>query len=206
MRVVLKSLTIVVVLLFVTSAFLTAQQAPSPEEQAAMMAKYQQAAIPGPEHKEMAELVGKWKYSLKMWMSPQIDNPMQAEGDAVNEMIIDGRFLQSKCTGMVMGQKFEGITIFGFDRRSGEYTSVGFDNTGTYSVSAKGKKNKETGEIQMTGEDYDAIGDFTQKYKFVMTINSKDSYSFSLFFTDPIMSQGTGEFKMVELQFTRVKE
>src|SRR5881398_962772 len=41
----------------------------SPEEQA-MMDKYMKAATPGPEHQQMAKMVGKWNLKVTAWMAP----------------------------------------------------------------------------------------------------------------------------------------
>ena len=119
-------------------------------------------------------------------------------------MVIGGRFLELTSSGTYMGMAYEGLYYIGFDRRGKEYTTVGFDNSGTYWVTAKGQPDS-TGVIVMYGEDEDKSMGFTQKYKFLMDIKNKDKFIFSVVFTDPVMSQGTGNFKVVEIIYNRAK-
>jgi len=205
MKINTKSLILLTSVLIASAFIVAAQEPPTPEQQAEMMQKAMELAQPGPEHKKLAELVGSWDYSFKMWMSPTETNPLMADGKGEARMVIGGRFLELSYTGMFMGMPFEGLSMIGFDRRNNEYTSVGFDNFGTYWVSAKGPADKETGVITMSGEDYDGMMKITQKYKFEMNVKSKDSFSFSVIFTDPVTSQGTGNFKTVEVEYTRAK-
>ncbi|MGH8015730.1 MAG: DUF1579 family protein [Candidatus Zixiibacteriota bacterium] len=190
---------------FICAALVTAQEPMTPEKQAEMQQKAMELAQPGPEHQKLAELAGNWTYTFKMWMSPAETNPMIAGGKAEAKTAIGGRFLQLNYSGTFMGMPFEGFSVMGFDRRSSEYTSVGFDNMGTYWVSAQGPADKETGVITMVGKDYDAFFKHTQEYKFVMELKSKDQFTFAVIFTDPITSQGTGNFKMVEIEYNRAK-
>jgi len=198
------SIVLVVLALF-CSSILLAQPPATPEEQAEMMKKYQEMAQPGPEHMKLAELTGNWTYTVKMWMSPAETNPMETEGKGEAKMIIGGRFLQLNNSGSFMGMPFEGMSIIGFDRRGKEYTTVGFDNMGTYWVSAKGTVDTTSGSIVMYGKDEDKAMGFTQEYKFIFDLKSKDNFVFSVVFTDPIMSQGTDNFKIMEINYNRAK-
>ena len=182
-----------------------AEEPMTPEKQAELQQKSMAAAQPGPEHQKLADLAGNWNYTFKMYMSPVETNPMIAEGKGEIQMILGGRFLQMHTSGKFMGMEFEGLSMIGFDRRSNEYTTVGFDVMGTYWVSAKGPADEKTGIITMVGEDYDGIMKGTQKYNFVMEIKSKDQFTFAVVFTDPVMSRGTGNFKAVEIEYNRAK-
>jgi hypothetical protein len=199
------ALTSSVFLILLAAILVVAQEPMTPEKQAEMGQKAMELAQPGPEHKKLAELVGSWNYSFKMWMSPSETNPMITDGKGEAKMILGGRFLELSYSGNFMGMPFEGLSFIGFDRRINEYTSVGFDVMGTYWVSAQGPANKETGIITMVGKDYDGLFKHTQEYKFVMEMKSKDQFTFEVIFTDPVTSQGTGNFKMVELEYNRVK-
>lgn len=181
-----------------------AQKTATPEEQAEKMKKYEEMARPGPEHQRLAELSGNWNYTVNMWMSPSSPNPMVTEGKGTARMVIGGRFLELTSNGTYMGIPFEGLSYIGFDRRNKEYTTVGFDNSGTYWVTAKGQPDS-TGVIVMQGKDEDKSMDMTQEYKFLMDIRSKDIFIFSVIFTDAVMSQGTGNFKMMEITYNRAK-
>jgi len=166
--------------------------------------EYMQLGQPGPEHAFLKKLTGSWDMHISYWMSPNTE-PMVLKSSGENKMILGGRFLELTSKGEFMGQTMETITMMGFDRRSKQYTSTGFDSQGTYSVSAAGEINKDKTSIRMHGADYDAFWDFTQEYFFDITIKSENEFTWSVTFTDEQMAQGQDEFKMVEIIYTRKK-
>jgi hypothetical protein len=187
------------------SSVLLAQMPTTPEEQAALAQNYQDEAKPGPEHLKLAELAGNWNFQNKVWMSPFDTTSVVVEGKAEAKMILGGRFLELKGACSVMGIPYEELLMIGFDRRCSEYTTVRFDNMGTYSVATQGPADKETGQIVMEGKDIDPIEGIALKFKNILDIKDKDLFTFSVVFTDSVMSQGTGNFKMVEIVYNRVK-
>lgn len=187
------------------SSVLLAQLPTTPEEQAALMLKYQEQAEPGPEHLKLAELAGNWIYQNKVWMSPAETAPVVVDGKAEAKMILGGRFLQMTSSSSYLGIPYEELLMIGFDRRSSEYTTVRFDNMGTYWVATQGPVDKETGLIVMEGKDIDPVEGIELKFKNICEIKNKDLFTFSVVFTDSIMSQGTGNFKMVEIVYNRAK-
>src|SRR5262249_13987865 len=50
-------------------------------------------ATPGPQHKELAALAGKWTARTRVWENPDA-NPVEFSGDAEYKMILGGRFLE----------------------------------------------------------------------------------------------------------------
>lgn len=108
-----------------------AQDAPamSAEEQA-MMAAYQAAATPGPEHAALARSEGKYVLSVKSWQAP--DAPPTVEtGEASRRMSLDGRILVEEVESTMMGQPFKGIGLHGYDNVSGEYWGTWNDSMST---------------------------------------------------------------------------
>jgi hypothetical protein len=187
------------------SSMILAQLPTTPEEQVELMKKYLELADPGPEHQKLAELAGNWTFQNKVWMSPTETDPVVVDGKAEAKMIIGGRFLQLNGSSSYLGMPYEDLLMIGFDRRSSEYTTVRFDNMGTYWVTTKGPADKETGLIVMKGGDEDPIEGIALKFQYICDIKSKDLFTFSVVFTDSVMSQGTGNFKMVEIVYNRAK-
>jgi hypothetical protein len=74
--------------------------------------------------------------------------PMTQTASSTCRRILDGRFLEMVAQGDVMGQTFESMALFGFDRRHEVWTTVGFDTLGTYWVSGAGSRD-ESGTIRM---------------------------------------------------------
>ena len=92
----------------------------------------------------------------------------------------------------------EMMTILGFDRRSGEYTLIGLDTSGTYWVAARGPANESGDGAVLSGEDYDAVFEHMQLYDFVLAWPDDDTFRIQIIFKDEIHTGGGPPFKMVE--------
>jgi hypothetical protein len=104
--------------------------APQMDEQTkAMMEEMAKYAAPGPEHAVLASMAGKWKTVSKSWMGP--GEPFVSEGTAEGEMVMGGRYLILKSSGVMMGQPFEGMELMGYDRKTKEFVAYWVDNMGT---------------------------------------------------------------------------
>jgi hypothetical protein len=57
----------------------------------------------------------------------------------------------------------------------------------------------------MYGEDNDPVMGYVQKYDFVITFSSDDSWKFEVIFYDEAHTQGAEQFKMVEVNYTRAE-
>jgi hypothetical protein len=178
------------------------EKPPSPEQMAEIHGIMMNAMSPGPEHELLEALVGDWSTEVTMWPEPGAD-PMTMTGSAKNRMVLGGRFLVSEAESGEGELKSSSLTIFGFDRRSGDYTTVSFDTWGTYSVSAAGKVRAADGTIVMHGEDSVAGTDHTQTYDFVLRRTGDDTHVFEIVFTDPAHTRGGPPFKMVEITYRR---
>lgn len=97
----------------------------SPEMQA-MMA----AMSPGPEHKNLAKMVGDWTFTNKMWMDPSAP-PAEGSGTMHGETILGGRYVHAVWKGNLMGMPFEGHGTEGFDNITKKYVSSWVDNMST---------------------------------------------------------------------------
>ena len=185
-----------------SGAALQEGEPPSAVDMAAMQAKAMELMMPGPEHEQLARWAGTWNAEVKIWMAPGSE-PMLTENTTSAEMVLGGRFLQVNATGEFMGMPWESSAMMGFDRRSDEFTSVGFDTLGTYFVTAKGKYDEESKTLTLSGEDYDASMDHTQVYEFVYEWIDADTYTMAVVFLDPVTSQGQAPFKMVDITYRR---
>src|SRR5262245_22815249 len=63
-----------------------------------LMAKMTAFATPGPDHKVLDALVGKWTTQVKMWMDPA-GPAMDATGSCEIKWILGGRYLQEEDKG-----------------------------------------------------------------------------------------------------------
>jgi hypothetical protein len=105
-------------------------------DMAEMMKKMEQLGAPVPEHKILASLAGEWDTEVRCFMS---DAPMVNKGVCKSRMILGGRFLQEEFDGEMMGQKFQGMGLTGFDKLKQKFIGTWIDSMGTSVFVTEGK-------------------------------------------------------------------
>jgi hypothetical protein len=177
-------------------------QQPTPAQIEAMTEKTR----PGAPHRQLAALVGQWTQEITYTMGTS--TPLKGSGTATNRMILDGRFLVSERTsetaagGAIGRVKLEAMTIYGFDRRTSEYTILELDTMGTYWVSAAGVPAPDK-SIVMSGEALDDHGGSKEMRKFdmVLQVIDQDTYVTKIVFKFP----GRPPTTFVETIYRRIK-
>lgn len=178
-----------------------AAQEPDSAEQARVRAAMMAAMQPGPEHERLAEMSGSWNLDIRMWPAPGAE-PMVADGTAENRMILGNRFLESRTIGGEEPMRVESLVLLGFDRRIGEYTSIGLDTWGTYYVTAAGRE-AESGRIVLEGVNEDPISGTRETYQMVLRRVDADTFVHEIIFTDPVHTRNGEPFKMIEITYHR---
>jgi hypothetical protein len=164
----------------------SATQQPSARQMEAVLAKTR----PGPEHEALRALAGRWNQEVTFDMGGP--RKMIAKGTATNRLILGGRFLVSERTadnpaGAAAGiPTIEAVNIYGFDRRTSEYTILELDSMGTYWVSAAGPARPD-GAIVMSGETLDDHSGQREvrRYDMVLKIVDADTYTTQIVFKFP---------------------
>jgi hypothetical protein len=113
-------------------------------------------STPGEIHKMLAKSVGVWTATVTMWMQPGAP-PTTSTAQATNEMILGGRYLQSKNTGDFSGMPFEGISILGYDNAKKMFVNSWIDNFGTGMMYLTGKWDPSTQSINLSGSMVDPV-------------------------------------------------
>lgn len=171
---------VAVVALAWPAAAVAQTERPSPEQLEQMLEPLQ----PTTQHRELERLVGRWTQEITYQMGGP---PMRATGTLVNRMGLGGRFLISEGTSNnptgIGGSTVEVMSIYGFDRRTSEYTIVGFDTMGTYYVTAAGNREPD-GLIRMRGEtlEIEAGTREMRQYDMTMRVVDADTYVTEIIF------------------------
>lgn len=182
-----------ILLVILSSTFLYSQEADP-------MAEDYELMMPCEEHKLFNQLVGKWEQEYKFYVAPGTE-PTTSKGKAESELILGGRFLQTKASGEAMGTVIESLGLMGFDRRFNKYTAYGFDTMGTYVVNPKGDYNSSSKILTLTGKNYEMMLNDYSDYRMVYYLDKVDEYKFELYFTFP----GKEEVKYLEILSKRIK-
>lgn len=172
---------------------------PSPEVMLEMM---QKISAPVVEHDRLGALVGTWDQKAVLNMGPGTD-PVEMTGKVENRWILGKRFVESTTTGLFMGAPMESRMTYGFDSRPGfgDYFMLGIDTMGTYYIAPRGSYDAATNTFTYTGKDLDPMSGQVMAYRFVVTIESDDKYSWRWIMQLP----GMDEFEAVRAEATRRK-
>lgn len=167
----------------------------------AQMQKMMKLSTPGEGHKALEKLVGNWTYKMSYRMSA--DSPEQfTEGSSENRMILGGRHLEQKASGVVeeanQTYQFEGIGFTGYDNLKKEYTSVWIDNMGTGTAVSKGAYDAKTETFTETGNHTCAMRGKDVKFRSELKIVDKDHYTLTMYDISEEKS-----YKSMEIQYTR---
>lgn len=167
---------LLILLLISTSLF---AQDTKKSEADAMMEYYIDAAKTVEEHKRLAELTGPWNVTTRFWFGPEVQT---SSGKGEGRMILGGRFvmLDSNTKGAFDA---ESMSIFGFDRRTSDYTMVGYDTLGTYYITAAGKYDAAQKGVVLSGTYKQPPALTDQVYRFVWTRPNEKEHVLTLFFT-----------------------
>lgn len=164
-----KLLLLILSIFFILSLSATAQEEQEMNDEMKIWMEYM---TPGDPHKQMAKAEGEWKLKSKMWMDPNQEEPMMADGEAESKMILGGRYLETKIEMPVptMGMEMEGLSITGFDNALKKYTQVWIDNFGTGIATSEGEWNEDENAIVYHGSYVNPVTKEQAKFKQVMRI------------------------------------
>ena len=202
-----KKAVLLAMVLVLTGLNVQAEEAAAPSDaaaqpDAAMAAKMEEMkklGAPGENYKALEALVGKWKTSVKWWMSAD-GQPEVSEGTSDNQWILGGRFVQETFKGTSMGQPFEGIGILGYDNIRAEYSALWLDNMATGIMVGAGQYDAATLTFSKTSTmSCPMTGEKNRTMRSVCKIVDKDHYTLEMFMND----KDGKEFKGMEISYER---
>jgi len=162
-----------------------------------MMMKY---GTPGKSHELLKKYVGEWNVDMTMWPKAGAE-PMKSQGIMKNELILEGRFAKCKFESTMMGMKFAGMEIIGYDLFKQMYATFWIDSMSTAFLITTGKLDSSGKILTDTGEYPDAMtdGKTMQKLRNVTTFMDDGKIKFEMF----MMMPDGQEFKSMEYTATR---
>ena len=163
-----------------------------------MMATWMKYAQPTDKHKFLERLAGKWNAQTKIWMQPDAP-PMESTGVCENTMMMGGRYLQCAYSGEMMGQRFEGQAIDGYDNYNERYRGIWIDNMGTAMMVFEGQADDEGNVRTMNCKFNDMMTGQQTEMKSVTTIVSESEHRYESWRIAPDGSS----FRNMEIIYTR---
>jgi hypothetical protein len=156
------------------------------------LAAAQEFPKPGPEHKQLAEMVGTWDAVMDM-------NGQKSKATAVYRSICDGMWLESDFQGSLGETKFQGRGLDGYDPVKKQYVGVWVDSLTAVPMHMAGNYD-DAKRLVMTGESTGPDG-MPHKFKNVTEMKDKDHFTFKMFMVLP----GMGEQLSFTIEYTRRK-
>lgn len=171
----------------------------SPEEQA-MMQKWMEYSTPNDHHKILAQKVGNWNTTVKMWMSPDAP-PGESKGTSTFEMALGGRYLMDHSSGETPMGPFEGMGVTGYDNLKKKYVVGWIDNMGTGVLGAEGDYDAKTKTFTYLGESPDV-----ESGKYVKSRTTEKWVSADKWVMESYVPGKDGkEYKCMEITYERAK-
>lgn len=171
------------------------QEAPTPEE---AQQSWMEAMTPGAAQKGLAERVGTWDLTVRMWMDPS-SPPSTSKGTSVQKMIMGGRYLEDVTHTMIDNMPFEGRGIVGFNNSAKRYEYSWIDSMGTAISFGTGTMAADGKTINWETRMMDPVTKVeTTMYSTDTRIN-KDHYLSEMFITLPDGSK----MKTLEFDYRR---
>jgi hypothetical protein len=190
------NLSMLCVLVFSSSILVFSQE--NKEEKAAAQEKWMEYMTPSSAHKMMSKTTGEWTTKMQMWPAPGAD-PMTSEGTCNAEMILGGRYLQTKYSGTVMGMPFEGISTDGYDNAKKVYINSWVDNMGTGIMHSEGKYDESTKIITYNGTMFDPMQGKDAAYRQTMQMIDENHMVMEMFNISP---EGK-EYKSMHIDYVK---
>lgn len=126
-------------------------------DEAAMMAAWQKAMLPGEGHRRLEPLVGNWLARTTFQWGP--DTPPDVnEGTSEHRWVLGGRFLEQVYRGLSMGMPFEGIGYTGYDNVRRKYVGTWMDSFGTGLMLSDGVGRPSARAMSFVAEAYEPSG------------------------------------------------
>lgn len=165
-----------------------------------MMQQYAEMSKPGPEHKLLEPFVGEWNVKAKFWMDPSAPAE-ESTATAKTEWIMDGRYQRMKYEGDFMGNRFNGESISGYNKVTGEYFATWIDSMSTGMSTSRGSASSDGKTFTYHGEYDDPMTGGKMKSREVIQVHSNDRFTMTGY---QLKDDGT-EFKHMVLEYTRKK-
>lgn len=184
-------------------AFSGCVRTPQPSESPAKISRsaeqIETASKPGEGHKVFEDLVGSWKYSIKLWMDPS-SPPQELEGKSKNSLIYGGRHLVQEFWGEAGGEHFEGRATTSYDNVRGEYSTVYIDNMSTGMMVSRGAFDPQSRTLNESGTfSCPVTGDTNVSSRSVLALGDKDHYTYTTY----VAGLDGKEAKLMEISYER---
>ncbi|MDI1226181.1 MAG: DUF1579 family protein [bacterium] len=160
------------------------------------------AAAEEQHQKLISTLSGGWHYRATVWAAGSA-TPASTIGRSENNMILDGRFLESKTTGVlnVGGHDVpaNGQGILGYDRAQGLYVSTWINSLSTQVVNGSGKYDGQKRLLTLSGDLTNPLTGARGTYREEIDFVNDEGYRRTIY----AVAKGGKPVKLMEIEYSR---
>ncbi|MCA8971475.1 MAG: DUF1579 family protein [Planctomycetes bacterium] len=139
-----------------------------------MMKKAARYTQPGPHHKKLERMLGTWNTSTRFVMGGRKSPP--EKGTSEVSWMMDGRWLQMRWKGAMMGRGVEGCTLLGYDNFKMSYVSTGISTMDTAMTRSEGDMTPDDKALVLYGTlDEYLTGEHDKMVRYVYRFESEDT-------------------------------
>jgi hypothetical protein len=172
------------------------------EEQMAAMKRWQEMSMPGKHHEKLADYLGEWNTTVRIWMGGPGQPPMENHGTATYRWLMDGRWLISEGTGSMMGMPVQHTMILGYDNMKKSYVMTKVDSISTTMLVAEGDLSMDGKALHLYGTmDEPLTGEHDKMVRYTTRFLGPDRFVTEVYdlHIDPVDS------RVVEVEYNRKK-
>ena len=156
---------------------------------------------PGPQHQELAELVGRWTTRSRVWQSPD-SKPIEFSGSAEYRPIFGFRFLELESAARIDGNESRGLGIFGYDAFKEKYSFYYIHDSETQALYGFGERDTASAAITFTlAMDMPVSGERGKPIRAVLRRLSPNRHVFEMF--EKYLDDR--EWKVLEITYDRAR-
>ena len=174
------------------------QPVPNAADMAEMMARMKRFTQPGPQHEALNRFLGTWDTETRITMGGEATPP--EKGEATFTWLMDGRWLQSRGKGSMMGQPIQSFGLIGYDNFKMSYVTTFVTSMDTAMLRSEGDLTQDGKALLTYGTlDEYLTGEHDKMVKYVWRFVADDEMVQEVHDL-PIGETGT---KVVEVRYRR---
>lgn len=161
-------------------------------------AEWTSLSKPGSSHQLLSMFAGAWDVRITFWSSPDA-HPQDSVGTSQLTWILGDRFLKEDFEGDVLGERYNGLGLMGYDAAARRFMTVWLDSLNTAIAYQQGVYDPDAKSFELTGEMYDPLLGRKKTTRSEIQVLSPDKYSVTM--TDTTSTGAT--FKSLEIVYSR---
>jgi hypothetical protein len=151
------------------------------------------------EHEKLSLFEGEWDVQIDFFFDEDGGKPLKGAGECKNQVVLGGRFIESRSQNIAFGMSITSIAYLGYDIRLQKYTLYSMDELGNFAINAYGDFNKEENKFIFEGNSMDYVTKENQMFRIIYDFEGTDLIKYEVDFLLP-----DGSFKpYINAEFKR---